>query len=247
MRGVNMTPNELLFEVRELFQKRSDEVDRYFQFLSSIASFRATSLARTDAVGDGTELMILPDVISRELVKTLRANGYLLLYNLVESTMTNAVDAIHRCFEEEECDFGLLSGALKKIVLENFKHVIGHGSSEVLEATHPIQISVTKLGYNKEKLFSGNLDAREIRRTATRYGFTIAGHDTAVSRDGAGLKAIKDTRNSLAHGKISFEECGHDTSLDGLMAISAETKVYLDAVLRGIEQFVNERSYRETA
>lgn len=229
-----------MVEVRDLFDRRRGEVDRYLNFLVDIDNVRANAIAHIDDEGATT---FHPGTMSRELVKTLRANGYLLIYNLVESTMTNAVDGIHRCFSEEECEFSALSDDLKRIVLENFKRVIGNRSEKVLGASHPVQRAMTSLGYDKLALFSGNLDARQIRDTATRYGFQLAGRNLVESRDGVALKDIKDTRNDLAHGKQSFEECGQQTSADSLRQTGMEAIAYLDDVLSGVENFVRQGLY----
>lgn len=237
-----MTDRFILLEVRQLFEQRSEEVSRYFDFLKKIDASRATALARYDDQS-GESLIVYEVVISRELIKTMRANGYLLLYNLVESTMTNAVDAIHRCFLQEDCCFDELTAELKKIVLFNFRKAINGDGRKIIEAGHPIHRSMMEFGYDKKKLFSGNLDAREIRSTAERYGFKIAEHDHSLSRGGTRLLKVKEKRNELAHGHVSFEDCGHETSLEELIEISAETQVYLNAVLEGIEDYINQRSY----
>jgi hypothetical protein len=238
-----MSDEAIIYEVHELFSTRCSEVKRYFDFLVAIEESRASALARCN-VETGEALIIFDEIISRELVKTMRANGYLLLYNLVESTMTNAVDAIHRCLIANQCEFDQLTEEVKKIVLSNFKKALSKSGSKVLEHNHPIQRSIKELGYDKMSLFSGNLDARIIKDTAESYGFQIAEHDHRLSRNGSRLLDIKTKRNELAHGRVSFEECGHETSLDALVGISKETQLYLAAVLKGIEDYVLNFRYK---
>lgn len=233
-----------MIEVRDLFEQRSDEVTRYLDFLVAIDDAKANVIAH--AAG-GIVLSFAEDSLSRELIKTLRANGYLLIYNLVESTMTNAIDGIHRCYKIKECEFSALSDSLKKIVLESFKRAIGNGSPKILADDHPIQRAITFLGYDKESIFSGNLDAREIKNTARRYGFKISEKNKNKSRDGFALKGVKDTRNDLAHGKKSFEECGHATSADTLKMTGQEAIAYLDDALTGIEEYVRDGQYMASA
>lgn len=231
----------LFVEVRDLFNRRSEEISRYLKFLSVLTDSKANCLAKKET--NGTHTIVDTYEIDRELVKTLRANGYLLLYNLVEATMTNAVDAIHRSVSAETVGFDELRGELKAIVLKHFRRAITGDNAKVLESTHPIQRAIVELGYDKKELFSGNVDARLIRETATSYGFTIAPHDTSVTRDGARLLQIKTKRNELAHGLISFEDCGHEISQDELTAIANETIAYLDAVLQGVDDYIQNKSY----
>ena len=54
-------------------------------------------------------------------------------------------------------------------------------------------------------------------------------------------------RNELAHGLVSFEDCGHNTAHDELVTIAGETIRYLEAVLEGIEQYVEQKLYATTA
>lgn len=231
----------LLADVWELFSQRSLEVQRYLAFLTALTETRATKLARADSNGDP----VIHDeyTLERDLVKTLRANGYLLLYNLVEATMTNAVDAIHRTVTADSVDFDDLRDELKQIVLHNFRRVLRQTDVSLIEGKLPLQRAIVALGYDKKELFSGNIDARLIRETADKYGFVVAAHDTDLTRDGARLLQVKTKRNELAHGQISFQECGQEIPHDELVAIAGETIGYLQAVLRGIEQYVDERSY----
>lgn len=70
------------------FETRVEEVDKYFIFLESLIN-ETTKLAVSDSAGK-----YKTQSIDSELAKTLKANGFLLLYNLVESTMRNAIEAI---------------------------------------------------------------------------------------------------------------------------------------------------------
>jgi hypothetical protein len=229
-----------LADVQSLFVRRTQEVLRYFDFLTAVTNNKADSLGVLQP--DHSIKKVENFALSRDLVKTFRANGYLLLYNLVESTMTNAIDAIHQIFQSKNLGFDDLRDEIQQVVLKNFRGV-AWDEYMAFDKSHPIQIAMLRMGYKKENLFSGNVDARSIRDTAKIYGFDIAAHDTSISKDGQRLLDIKNKRNQLAHGKISFEDCGHETSHDELIAIANETIVYLKAVLAGIEEYVTQGAY----
>ena len=152
-----MTNSEVLVvELYDLFRQRSAEVSRYIDFIEIIANNRSVSLAGET---DGEIAPIAGAELSRELTKTLRANTYLLLYNLVEATMTNAIDAIHKAVDGDNLGFDQLSGNLQNIALSHFKRAIKDNHSSALDGrTHPIEIAITRLGYDREKIFSGNVD-----------------------------------------------------------------------------------------
>jgi hypothetical protein len=153
------------------------------------------------------------------------------------------VDAIHRSVDSDSVGFDDLSDEIKQIVLQNFRRVLRQSDVTLIDGKLPLHRAIIALGYDKKELFSGNVDARLIRETAAKYGFSVATHDTTLTRNGARLLEVKTKRNELAHGQISFEECGHNTAHDELIAIATETINYLEAVLSGVEQYVHERSY----
>jgi hypothetical protein len=242
MGGQNMSKPQIdpnLADIRSLFDRRTEEVRRYFAFLTTITDNKVDLLGISQI--DQSVKIVDGFTISRDLIKTLRANGYLLLYNLVESTMTNAIDAIHQIFLANNLGFDDLSAEVQKVILKNFKASTTDKFNN--DRSHPIQIAMLHVGYEKINLFSGNVDARSIRNTAKIYGFGIAEHDTKISKFGDRLVNVKEKRNQLAHGKISFEECGQETSHDELVAIANETIAYLDAVLSGVEKYMTEKAY----
>lgn len=240
-----MTNSEILIiELYDLFRQRCAEVRRYIEFTEFIAENKAIALARED---QGVLQPIDGYELSRELTKTLRANAYLLLYNLVEATMTNAIDAIHKAVDEDNLNFDGLSRDLQNIALSHFKRAIKDDHKPAMEnRVHPIEVAIARLGYNKEKIFSGNVDCTEIKSTASRYGFKSPDPNLKGRGILKQLRDVKDKRNALAHGRLSFEQCGQDTSPEYLSIVSYQTTVYLRSVLWSVSSYLRKRTYAAT-
>jgi hypothetical protein len=225
----------------ETFNSRCQEIERFFDMLQFMTDHRASRLSNSDS-SDAVPDSIF--IIGRELEKTLRASGYLMLYNLVEATMTNAIAAIHEHIAAESVGFDSLKEDVRKIAIKGLrKAVSSEAPIQLLDTNIPISSALIWLGFDKKELFSGNLDSRLIKKKAKEYGFEVATHDLTVSRDGARLLDVKTKRNELAHGSISFEDCGHDTSVDELVSIFGEAKLFLQATLDGISDYLQNRSY----
>ncbi|MCP1606036.1 MAE_28990/MAE_18760 family HEPN-like nuclease [Pseudomonas citronellolis] len=237
-----MTNSEVLVvELYMLFRQRCAEVRRYIEFIEVIANNRSVALA---GEVDGSIVPIEGAELSRELTKTLRANAYLLLYNLVEATMTNAIDAIHKAVDGDNLGFDQLSGNLQSIALSHFKRAIKDGHSSALDGrVHPIEIAMTRLGYDREKIFSGNVDCAEIKSAAKKYGFETADPNLNGRQTLRQLRDVKDKRNALAHGRLSFEQCGQDTSPEYLSKVYYQTNVYLRSVLWSISSYLRGKKY----
>ncbi|QNB06024.1 hypothetical protein G5S34_04020 [Herbaspirillum frisingense] len=224
----------------ETYSSRCREIERFFEMLQFMRDNRDSRLCGepSDVANPNTY------AIGRDLEKTLRASAYLMLYNLVEATMTGAIDAIHQHIADEQVGFDELKEDVRRIAIKGLrKAVLSEMPSELLDAAIPISSALIWLGFDKKDLFSGNLDGRLIKDKAKEYGFQVADHDKAASRDGVRLLNVKTKRNELAHGGISFEDCGQDTSVDELVAIFDEIKIFIRAVLNGISEYLLTRGY----
>ena len=226
-------------DAKETFVRRKDEVETFFKFLSLVFDKKADlSFGSTD--GNGFEF-------SRRIQKMLLADGYLLVYNLVEATMTNIVDAVHSEAIGIEKGFDGLRREIQFVVLMRLK---GLNLSDVKNNDAPIGRSMVRLALDttkeERKIFKGNVDARVIRDTAENYGFEFS-TDKEQTRDGARLLQVKSWRNRLAHGSHSFEECGGSSSVDEIADICREAVIYLESVLSRVESYCKSKEFAASA
>jgi hypothetical protein len=215
--------------VRHDFDLRSKEIDEYFSFVKVMVSPR-TQVTHADGTGD-----ISAFYIDSELQKTLKATGFLLMYNLVESTMSNAIEAIISHMAGQSVSFDNLSKNIKIIILKNAKS----WNPEKLEpGLKKIAHDIIHQTFKKEELFSGNLDARKIRETMKEYGVNCQ-----FKVNGDCLLTIKTNRNNLAHGIVSFSDCGKDYDIDEIIRFKDDAIDYLKGVLDDIDAFLTNSDY----
>jgi MAE_28990/MAE_18760-like HEPN len=219
------------------FDERSKEVSKYFIFLKSLEN-GTTKLS----MGDSVEHSKIKEIDS-ELLKTLKASGFLLLYNLVEATMRNVIEAIFDKLRSEGISYDEIRPELKKVVLKNLKK---RNSDEVFLSIATISIDIISAGFDKKDLFSGNLDGKKIRETATEYGFSHF-TDPVKTGNGSDLLTIKTNRNDLAHGIKSFAEIGRDKTADELLEIKNKVIRYLKQILKNIENYLDNRDYLDNS
>ncbi|MGK7888889.1 MAG: MAE_28990/MAE_18760 family HEPN-like nuclease [Leptolyngbyaceae cyanobacterium] len=225
--------NSILFQD---FRDRSKEVSKYFIFLKSLEQ-ATTKISMEDKNGNPKI-----KVIDSDLLKTLKASAFLLLYNLVEATMRNAIEAIFDELKIRGIAYDQIRPELKKVVLQNFKR---RNPDRLLSTINTIAVDIIAAGFDKGELFSGNLDGRKIRDTASEYGFS---HQTDYARtgDGKDLLTVKTNRNDLAHGFKSFTEVGRDKTADELLEIKNKVVRYLRQILENIDQYLSRQDYLDT-
>jgi hypothetical protein len=215
------------------FNTRAQEVDDYFIFLHGLIK-QTTKLAVADSAGQYQIQSLNP-----ELAKTLKANGFLLLYNLVESTMRNAIEAIFDEFKNQSISFDQLKPEIKMIVLQNLKN---RSPKKIHLHINQISLDIITATFEREELFSGNVDARLIKEIAKKYGFSCQ-TDFAKTKNGQNLVVIKDNRIDLAHGLKSFEDVGRDKTIEELLEIKEEVIQYLRQILENIKTYLDNQEY----
>jgi hypothetical protein len=210
------------------FVERKREISRYLKFVSSLDTKKirlADGALQRDAYEHSEE---------HELLKTLKANLFLLLYNLVEATSKNAIEAIFERLSRESVSFDICRRELKQVVLRNLRV---HSADQIYGCITSIAIDVVTKTFRKEQLFSGNVDAREIRKTAKKYGFNCP------TKNGDELLTVKSNRNDLAHGDKTFSAVGADYDVPRLKKIAMQVFRYLGEFIKNIESYLKAKSY----
>ncbi|MGB3223851.1 MAG: MAE_28990/MAE_18760 family HEPN-like nuclease [Desulforhopalus sp.] len=212
----------------EEFEKRKQEIHVYIEFLNFTES---SPEIFENAARDVNNLKLLR--------KVLLANTYLLMYNLVESSIRNSIQEIYDHFQQESVSFDNLPNRLKEIILKNLKQ---HNSSKFIQGINNLATDVVHKTFDSEKIASGNLDAKEIRRIAKQYGFSCdTEYDTC--KNGTKLLEVKNKRNDLAHGILSFSECGKDISVTDINEAFAEVSAYLFTIINNVKKYIDDKNY----
>ncbi|NEP43018.1 MAG: hypothetical protein F6K35_28870 [Okeania sp. SIO2H7] len=220
------------------FNDRSKEISKYFVFLKNLDQ-GSIKLAMEGKAGTAPKIK----EVDPELFKTLKASAYLLLYNLVESTMRDAIEAIFKELQSQKLPFDKIRPELKKIVLNNLKK---RNPDKVLVKIIDISLDIISVGFDKEELFSGNIDGKLIRDTADKYGFSYRTNPQKTN-NGKDLLNVKTNRNYLAHGVKSFAEVGKDRTADELIEIKNKVVSYLRQILENIETYLVNKEYLDSS
>lgn len=220
-----------------MFNSRYTEAENYIKYLKLIEK-RGTRIR----LGSSPNLL----EIDREFLKISRANGYLILYNLVESTIYEVTTGLYKHLEYNIGEIDNLIDDLKILVFKGIQNSTQDNlnlfkTSLTLDFRNSIfQICFDKLKI--KKMFSGNLDARKIREFAEDHGISLT--LATESNQGGRLKDIKTTRNDLAHGSASFSSKGEVSALT-LEALCNETGHYLKSVITSIDDFLKNQKYHK--
>ena len=220
---------------RAEYTKRLNEVTLYFETIKLLDNGDCSIICK-DINGGTTE-----KIIDGELAKIMKANGFLLLYNLIEATIRNSISAILNSISTDKLTFKLLSDNLKKLWINqeiNKTKDISKFKEKVSELSEKI-LNDKLLEFTNECVnISGNIDAQRIREIAKKFGYL-------EPKDGRGLQTIKDKRNQLAHGEFTFSDIGKNYTSNDLIDYKSEVVTFIENVLNNVETYINAKGYKK--
>ena len=218
------------------FIKRKEEVNEYFSFLEKLNNDNI----KLNYTKENTTKEF---IISTKLQRIFIANTFLLLYNLVESTIRNSIVTIYNKIQDDEIIYNDLSEKIKQIWLhKNGKKFSIYSSDNTIEVN--LQNIINDIINNEIIMLtkddihiSGNIDAQEIRKLADKIGFE-------KSNNGRHLVDIKEKRNRLAHGEHTFHDIGKDFTYNDLNNYKETTFIHLEDVIDKIKNFIDDEKYK---
>lgn len=229
------------------FSDTKIEINKYFDFLKKV-----------NDLSIGTPHIHYPINPSKpsyridgDVSKILKANAFLMLYNLIEATIKNGIWELLTKIESEGVPYQDLKEELKNIWLDRkVKIEFKTKDSTVVKQLYKVIEDVLNdslIFYTDKKQIkfeSGNLSIPTIQKTAKIYGFDIV--NILHNQEKEAFKDVKDERNNLAHGDKTFLNCGKEYDFSDIEKYKEHVFNYLGRVLQSIETFVNSKSYDVT-
>jgi len=216
---------------------RKQEIEAYFLLLNKLESGDYLIYESGNPIGSMTTTRT-----------TQKASAILLLYNLVESIVTKCLERIHDYIISSNISYCDLNDDIRKLMLIYYgtvsdkKNNISEIAPYLHEAIHLItnqkQFSLSYKEMEKYyALYSGNLDSKKISEIFRKYGIIF---EEKCSE----LQTIKDNRNRLAHGEVSFEECGRSLTIQQLNVQKDRCIDYLTKLIDELEDYLQNRKFR---
>lgn len=199
---------------RAEFEKRRAEIDEYLAHLQQQEN--QTGLSPT-------------------LINTMKSSALIMIYNMIESTMANLIQDVFDNIEKQAIDFNGLNDKMKILVLKNCKQ---RNSEKIVTAISTNKNTLPIASFEKNEVFSGNVDCNEIRNTFKALGIKVRHRYNEPA-----LLSIKTERNSLAHGDSSFSDCGKKYTAAALVDNHTKTCGILANAISDFDNFIQTRAY----
>lgn len=196
------------------FERREKEIEEYVSYLEALEKQMGISVS---------------------LMNTMKSSALLMMYNIVESTMTNLIQEIFDHLQKINIAFDDLNDKMKTLVLSYSRNM---NAAKLVERMSQNAWTIVIACFNRSELFSGNIDCRKIKDTLKEIGISTK----SAYKEEALLK-IKGERNNLAHGNKSFADCGRDYAAVELRDFHKKVMAILRSVIMDFERFLNAKAY----
>lgn len=181
-------------------------------------------------------------------LKTMKASCFLMLYNLVESTIRGSMRVLYERMNSGNHSLTNLDACVKDLWLkQKFKNLDPFSSNQtsyrnLIKSIVDDVLQSTPITLNPKHLpISGNLDAQKIRDLFTLHKIPTRAHYRSLQ--GAELRTVKDKRNALAHGNESFASCGQQYTVQTIIDIKRQTVVFLRSSLKNVQKYIDDNQY----
>lgn len=231
-------------DLGEAFEERLREIEAYLDLL--------TELER--AVQDGPP-KLGGEAVTAQQQRMLYSSVYLHLYNLVESTATRCVEAVFEAIRNHGIQPKGLTQELRREWVKSVArtHIDLTDKKRLKAALYMCDFIVQMLPISDFKVSTGgggNWDDKVIEKTAKRLGITME-VPPAASRgvkdrrwdDKGAMAHVRTLRNQLAHGNISFAECGQNITVSELRDIKERTATYLREIIGRFGAFIEAQEF----
>lgn len=221
-----------------VYRDRTNEIELYFKAIKQLYEAKEAQEERYD-------------YHSEDFLKMLKANVLLMIYNLVEASIMGGIIEIYDQMKSNGHSYNDVRKEIRDIwfsfkfnqVYDKTAHYNSYREKALEIINNIVNSDIIELS-RKATDISGNLNAEKIRQICKEHGILYTIDQSC--RGGVVLEDVKEKRNYLAHGTISFVECGRDYSVEELISIRDQTVTFLDGILAGMKNYYDQKSYLST-
>lgn len=231
--------------IREEFDKRVIEIDSFYEILK-IFELERPKISAFDITANQEKTLS----VNSSKIDTLRSTSYLLLYNLIESTVYNSITNIFDEINDDGLKYFDIIEDVQKYWLNNlYKHDDKKRKETIIETIMKVAnqiFSDTITLASSEISYGGSLDAATIFATAKSMKINIGNIHRIFDKTihGQILIDVKNKRNWLAHGEKSFIEVGSSSTFSQLVDAKKYICDFLGEYINSVEEYVYNKRYK---
>lgn len=231
-------------QIREEFKRRANEINSFYEILEIIELDNPHITALDKEVFKEKKI-----IINNSKIDILRSTTYLLLYNLIESTVYNCIISIFDQINDSQIKYFEVVEEVQKYWLKNLYKHNNKGKETIITTIMDVAVRIfndTISLVSNQINYGGSLDAKSIFKTAKSMKIDISNLRKVYkeNKHGQVLLDIKNKRNWLAHGEKSFTEVGSSCLPTQLKETKEYVFQFLEEFITSIENYLRHEQYK---
>lgn len=179
----------------------------------------------------------------------IRSNIKIMIYNIIEFTVTSLISAIYDRLKDESCGYADVSEKLRTLWHHTRMRTLSDPSASNDTAVRISKQLLDEAIANKalrldthKTISGGNLDDKKILKLFDDHGVSVHTADAEFRADE--LKDIKDRRNDLAHGSVSFAEASNQVTTSELADLINRVDSFLMQLRKDVIDYLDFGGYK---
>lgn len=241
-----------MIDFRATFNDRAKEIN---DFLALMRFLESKENERKDGNTSfehffGSELEA--ELSYQSVINIMKSNVSLMIYNIIEFTITNLVDIIYEAIRADQLTYISVNNHIqrlwRKVALKSVSdpnasfNTFIRKNEEIVDSI--LQGKIIRL-QARQSLPAGNLDGEKIVEAFGEHGVLINKSSSNYRPDV--LARIKEQRNSLAHGSVSFVEALRDETIGDINSKKDSVLAFLEEIIENVADYTRNQEYQQQA
>ena len=220
---------------------RAKDIEAYYEILSfvdSVETYKGKYVF--DESNSANKILI-----DREVQKCMRAVAFVILYNAIESTVSNCIQLVFDSINDDKLRYFDLATEIRRLWISNKCNDKIENRSKIKNIAYEIieEMIDSPIDIDKMPNTSGNLDLRKVIELSKTIGVNLD-YIPDSAQVGKVLLSIKEKRNKLAHGNVSFSGIGSLVTISELVVAKDTVLTFLKYVIEKYQDYVKNKNYK---
>lgn len=239
-----------MITLKSTYEDRKNEINKFIELIDFLEKKKIQVEENEISFDDffyGKKLKIT--LSYQELINILKSNLSLMMYNIIEYTVSGLVDCIYDEIRVQQLSYIDVNESIRKLwrktVLKSAKDPEANFNTFLRKNEEIIDCILEKKILDihaKQSLPAGNLDGISIEETFRAHGIQIQTHSKNYRPDI--LSNIKTNRNNLAHGSVSFVDAVRGDSIQDFKNYARFIMSFLEELINTVEYYIKNGEYR---
>lgn len=185
----------------------------------------------------------------QSLINILKSNVSLMIYNIIEYTVANLIDSIYDEIRMHHLSYVDVNESIRALWRKTILKSVNDPNANFNTFLRKNEEIISKILNNnalnmdsRNTLPGGNLDGISIRETFESHGIQVQTNSQNYRPDI--LTGIKDNRNNLAHGSVSFVDAVREDSIADIRRNETFVAGFLDELIETVSTYIAEQKYK---